>query len=121
MSALGIPRIRGMAAPAARRRRDLRGSARCLLPAPSTSAPSCSCRCSRKADGWSRLSPFAGEDRFTEIPMADAGRIAGLDPLFVNGACRLDLADDPGASRSRRATASGRSPSTIRPARSSSA
>ena len=50
----------------------------------------------RKADGWSRLAPFAGEDRFTEIPVADAeAGVAGLDPLFVNGACRLDLADAP--------------------------
>jgi len=45
-----------------------------------------------KADGWSRLVPFAGEDRFTEIP---TGAVAGLDPLFVTGACKLDLEDAP--------------------------
>lgn len=48
-----------------------------------------------KADGWSRLIPFAGQDRFTEIPLGDEGRVAGLDPLFVTGACRLNLADAP--------------------------
>ncbi len=48
-----------------------------------------------KSDGWSRLVPFAGEDRFTEIPSAAAGGVAGLDPLFVTGACRLDLSDAP--------------------------
>ena len=47
-----------------------------------------------KADGWSRLVPFAGEDRFTEVPSA-TGEVAGLDPLFVNGACRLNLAEVP--------------------------
>ena len=47
-----------------------------------------------KADGWSRLIPFAGEDRFSEIPTA-SGEVAGLDPLFVNGACRLNLAEAP--------------------------
>ena len=45
-----------------------------------------------KADGWSRLAPFAGEDRFTEIA---AGAVAGLDPLFVTSACRLDLTNVP--------------------------
>lgn len=48
-----------------------------------------------QSDGWSRLSPFAGDDRFNEIPVADASKIAGLDPLFVNGVCRVDLAEDP--------------------------
>jgi uncharacterized membrane protein len=48
-----------------------------------------------KADGWSRLLPFAGEDRFTEIPSAAEGGVAGLDPLFVNGACRLNLSEAP--------------------------
>lgn len=48
-----------------------------------------------KADGWSRLVPFAGEDRFSEIPAGDSGGVAGLDPLFVNGACRLNLAEAP--------------------------
>jgi uncharacterized membrane protein len=45
-----------------------------------------------KSDGWSRISPFAGEDRFTEIP---TGAVAGLDPLFVTSACLLDLEDAP--------------------------
>ena len=44
------------------------------------------------ADGWSRLEAHAGEDRFQELP---ATGVPGLDPLFVNGACRLDLADAP--------------------------
>lgn len=48
-----------------------------------------------QSDGWSRLSPFAGDDRFNEISVVDAGKIAGLDPLFINGVCRLDLAEDP--------------------------
>jgi uncharacterized membrane protein len=48
-----------------------------------------------QADGWSRLSPFAGDDRFSEIPIVDAGKIAGLDPLFINAVCRFDLTDDP--------------------------
>jgi uncharacterized membrane protein len=48
-----------------------------------------------KSDGWSRLIPFAGEDRFTEIPSSASGGVAGLDPLFVNGACRLDLSGAP--------------------------
>lgn len=47
-----------------------------------------------KADGWSRLVPFAGEDRFTEVPSA-SGEVVGLDPLFVNGACRLNIAEVP--------------------------
>jgi uncharacterized membrane protein len=51
-----------------------------------------------KEDGWSRLAPYAGESRFAEI--TDAGTsgakgVAGLDPLFVNGACRINLADAP--------------------------
>lgn len=50
-----------------------------------------------KTDGWSRLVAFAGEDRFTEIPFSPAGStgVAGLDPLFVNGACRVHLTDAP--------------------------
>jgi uncharacterized membrane protein len=48
-----------------------------------------------KSDGWSRLIPFAGEDRFAEIPSSASGGVAGLDPLFVNGACRLDLSGAP--------------------------
>jgi len=50
-----------------------------------------------KADGWSRLAPHAGEDRFAELPTTGSaeGGVPGLDPLFVNGACRLHLADAP--------------------------
>jgi uncharacterized membrane protein len=48
-----------------------------------------------RSDGWSRLVPFAGEDKFAEIPLATSGQVAGLDPLFVTGACRLDLSDAP--------------------------
>ena len=52
-----------------------------------------------RADGWSRLAAFAGEDRFAEIPVVGGDRktVAGLDPLFVNGACRVGLADSPAA------------------------
>ena len=70
-----------------------------------------------KEDGWSRLAPYAGEDQFTEIPVADTSGtkgVAGLDPLFVNGACRISLDQAPPASRSMPATASGRWRSTTR-------
>lgn len=46
-------------------------------------------------DGWSRIVPYAGSDRFTEIPVSPTGGVAGLDPLFVNGACRINLAEAP--------------------------
>jgi uncharacterized membrane protein len=50
-----------------------------------------------KDDGWSRLAPYAGKNRFAEIPATGTaeGGAPGLDPLFVNGACRLNLADAP--------------------------
>lgn len=49
-----------------------------------------------KSDGWSRLAAFAGQDRFAEIPVVGAGdTVAGLDPLFVNGACRVQLGESP--------------------------
>lgn len=48
-----------------------------------------------QGDGWSRLAPHAGIDKFTEVPVTAEGGVAGLDPLFVNGACRLSLADAP--------------------------
>src|SRR5688500_12462405 len=50
-----------------------------------------------EADGWSRLAPLAGEDRFAEISPRSAGTggVGGLDPLFVNGACRVRLGDAP--------------------------
>lgn len=51
-----------------------------------------------QADGWSRLAPLAGDDRFTQMAFAseesDAG-VGGLDPLFVTAACRLRLQDEP--------------------------
>jgi len=51
-----------------------------------------------KEGGWSRLAPFGGEDAFAEIPVGDTSGskgVAGLDPLFVNGACRIHLGDAP--------------------------
>lgn len=50
-----------------------------------------------EADGWSRIEPFAGDHEFTEVPTSHPGSesVAGLDPLFVNGACRMDLAETP--------------------------
>lgn len=50
-----------------------------------------------QTDGWSRLAAHAGENVFAELPAGGSseGRVAGLDPLFVNGACRLSLADAP--------------------------
>jgi uncharacterized membrane protein len=48
-----------------------------------------------EGDGWSRLAPHAGVDKFTEVPVIAEGGVAGLDPLFVNGACRLDLSEAP--------------------------
>lgn len=49
-----------------------------------------------KSDGWSRLAAFARQDRFAEIPVIGAGdTVAGLDPLFVNGACRVQLGESP--------------------------
>ena len=51
-----------------------------------------------ETDGWSRLEPLAGADRFAEIAAMGAGAsggVGGLDPLFVNGACRLRLGDAP--------------------------
>jgi uncharacterized membrane protein len=48
-------------------------------------------------DGWSRLSAHAGEDTFAELPVGQAADdgVAGLDPLFVTGACRISLAEAP--------------------------
>lgn len=48
-------------------------------------------------DGWSRIARVAGLERFAEIPLAPAAGtvMPGLDPLFVHGACRLDLAEGP--------------------------
>ena len=51
------------------------------------------------SDGWSRLSAFAGEGRFTEVPLVGGAgpSVVGLDPLFVNGACRVELSESPAA------------------------
>jgi len=48
-------------------------------------------------DGWSRLAVVAGIEQFAEIRVAgaDAANVVGLDPLFVNGACRLQLSEAP--------------------------
>lgn len=48
-------------------------------------------------DGWSRLAPYAGENRFAEVPAATktSPGVAGLDPLFVTSACRIRLDDAP--------------------------
>jgi len=50
-----------------------------------------------RSDGWSRLAASAGADEFAEIRVtgAQAANLVGLDPLFVNGACRLRLGDTP--------------------------
>ncbi len=48
-------------------------------------------------DGWSRLAPYAGQEEFAEVPVAtdQSDGVAGLDPLFVNGACHIQLGDAP--------------------------
>jgi uncharacterized membrane protein len=50
-----------------------------------------------ESDGWSRLAPLAGVDQFAEITAADTGAagVGGLDPLFINGACRLQIGNEP--------------------------
>jgi uncharacterized membrane protein len=49
-----------------------------------------------EADGWSRLEPLAGENRFADLGDAPgAASVPGLDPLFLNGACRLRLEVGP--------------------------
>jgi uncharacterized membrane protein len=50
-----------------------------------------------QSDGWSRLAAMAGEDHFAAVPTlsAESDGVAGLDPLFVNGACRLRLGAAP--------------------------
>jgi uncharacterized membrane protein len=49
------------------------------------------------ADGWSRLEPFAGDHQFAEIIASRPGAetVPGIDPLFINGACRLSLDETP--------------------------
>src|SRR5690349_5347233 len=48
-----------------------------------------------KSDGWSRLQPLAGDSRFAEIPVSSKTAVAGLDPTFLTGACRIDLSEAP--------------------------
>ena len=50
-----------------------------------------------QSDGWSRLSAVAADNGFAVIPVTAASTdgVQGLDPLFVNGACRIDLAQGP--------------------------
>ena len=50
-------------------------------------------------DGWSRLAPLAGDARFAELGVVGPGaaNVVGLDPLFINGACRLRLGEAPAA------------------------
>lgn len=50
-----------------------------------------------RQDGWSRLSAVAGRDAFAELLLdgPNAATVTGLDPLFVTGACRVQLAEDP--------------------------
>ena len=50
------------------------------------------------SDGWSRLDALAGEEQFAEIVAEASGAgVPGLDPLFVNGTCRIRLQDAPAA------------------------
>jgi uncharacterized membrane protein len=50
------------------------------------------------SDGWSRLDALAGEEQFAETVAAESGTdVLGLDPLFVNGACRIRLQEAPAA------------------------
>jgi uncharacterized membrane protein len=52
-----------------------------------------------ESDGWSRLAQFAGEGKFVEVPTdgSNTSGVTGLDPLFLNGACGIDLGDNPAA------------------------
>ena len=50
------------------------------------------------SDGWSRLDALAGEEQFAETVAEEPGAgVPGLDPLFVNGACRIRLQEAPAA------------------------
>lgn len=48
-------------------------------------------------DSWARLNAVAASGHFAEItpPGAGPASVPGLDPLFVNGACRVDLRAAP--------------------------
>jgi uncharacterized membrane protein len=50
-----------------------------------------------QSDGWSRLVAHAAENRFAEIAVGrtEPNAVIGLDPLFVNGACRIALGEAP--------------------------
>ena len=120
MSAIGLARRAGMAATCGSAASLRSSSARCFLAGAIHICAILLVPVFAKADGWSRLAPFAGEDRFTEIAVA-ARRRRGLDPLFVTAPAGSISTKRPPALRSRRATASGRWPSTIRAALSSSA
>jgi hypothetical protein len=83
-----------------------------------------------ETDGWSRLAAFAGEDEFVEVRAPAPGpaaagaapaTVAGLDPLFVTGACRSASPRRRSGSPLMRAIGSGRWPSMTGRARSSSA
>ncbi|WP_156953361.1 DUF1254 domain-containing protein [Afifella pfennigii] len=48
------------------------------------------------SDGWWRIANATGQDGFTLLaPDGKGPAIAGLDPLFVHGACRLSLTEAP--------------------------
>lgn len=46
-------------------------------------------------NGWSRLSAFASVGGFGAAPAVGPNALPGLDPLFVHGACRLQLGAAP--------------------------
>lgn len=51
-----------------------------------------------KTDGWSRLTAVAESGRFapvTAIQPEGQPLVPGLDPLFVHGACRIDISEAP--------------------------
>jgi uncharacterized membrane protein len=52
-----------------------------------------------RVDGWTRLAALAGENRFVELPLFGPGAAdaVGLDPLFLNGACRLHVGESAAA------------------------
>ena len=52
--------------------------------------------CFAEGDGWSRLAAASPATTASpKFPSSAEGGVAGLDPLFVNGACRLDLGEAP--------------------------
>ena len=87
------------AAPAVRRRRSFADRRAVPGRRHPYRARSCSCRSLPRPMAGRASSDIAGRRPFVEIPVGgtDAARVAGLDPLFVNGVCRLQLAEDPAA------------------------